>query len=339
MTDFQLEVCGGCNAKIPAGSLDDILEAIPKFKRDDILVGFDSKDDSAVIKISDDVAIISSLDFFPPMVSDPYVFGQIAAANALSDIYAMGADPICALNIVAFPEEGKISSLEKILQGGASKVNEAHASLVGGHSIHDPKVKYGLSVIGKANPKKIWQNSTPRVGDKLILTKPLGVTLVVNAYNVKLASLEQFNKAISSMISLNKYAKDILIDYDISSATDITGFSLMGHLGEMVADKYTAILKADEIPILDGAKEAASEFVFTKGGQRNRMFMEGKVEFQVDDFALEEVLYDPQTSGGLLVAIDPSQAEEALVRLVEEGLEAKIIGEVHKKFDKAIFII
>lgn len=130
--------------------------------------------------------------------------------------------------------------------------------------------------------------------------------MVVNAYNVKLASHEQFNKAISSMISLNKYAKDILIDYDISSATDITGFSLLGHLGEMLADEYTAILKADEIPILDGAKKAASEFVFTKGGQRNRMFMEEKVEFQVDDFVLEEVLYDPQTSGRLLVAIDPA---------------------------------
>lgn len=339
MHDIDLEVCGGCNAKIPAASLDEILKNIPNYKRDDIIVGYDSKDDSAVINIDDKTGIITTLDFFPPMVSDPFVFGQIAAANALSDIYAMGADPICALNIVAFPEEGKIESLEKILQGGADKVTEAKASLVGGHSIHDPKVKYGLTVIGKADIGKIWMNNKPKVGDKLILTKPLGVTLIVNAHSVGLVDDKAYEAAVESMITLNKYAKDILAKYEISSATDVTGFSLLGHLGEMVGEDYSAILQADAIPILPKAKYAANEFIFTKGGQRNRAFMQDKVEFQVDDFALEEVLYDPQTSGGLLVAINPNDADKAIEELKANNVEASIIGELYKKFDKSIFIV
>lgn len=339
MHDIELEVCGGCNAKIPAASLEQVLKTIPNYKRKDILVGYDSKDDSAVINIDNKTGVITTLDFFPPMVSDPYTFGQIAAANALSDVYAMGADPICALNIVAFPEEGKIESLEKILQGGANKVREAQASLVGGHSIHDPKVKYGLTVIGKAKLEKIWQNNTPKVKDKLILTKPLGVTLIINAHSVGLVGDEEFDKALKSMTCLNKYAKDILENYQISSATDVTGFGLLGHLDEMMGNDYSAILQADSIPCLPKAKYAASEFVFTKGGQRNRAFMEDKVEFQVDDFALEEVLYDPQTSGGLLVAINPDQADEALEKLKSNNIEASIIGEVFDKFDKSIFIV
>lgn len=339
MHDIDLEVCGGCNAKIPAASLDTILKSIPNYKRDDIIVGYDTKDDSAVINIDGKTGVITTLDFFPPMVKDPFVFGQIAAANALSDVYAMGADPICALNIVAFPEEGNIESLERILQGGADKVREAKASLVGGHSIHDPKVKYGLTVIGKADLDQIWQNSTPQVKDKLILTKPLGVTLLVNAHSVGLVGDDLYQAAIDSMTSLNKYAKDILEKYRISSATDVTGFGLLGHLGEMMGEEFSAIINAESIPILDGAKFAAKEFIFTKGGQRNRSFMENNVEFQVDDFALEEVLYDPQTSGGLLVAISPEDANNALGELRASGIEAAIIGEVYKKFDKSIFIV
>ncbi len=339
MDDLKLEVCGGCNAKIPAGSLDQILKSIPNFKRKDILVGYDSKDDSAVINVDDKTGIITSLDFFPPMVSDPYIFGQIAAANALSDIYAMGADPICALNIVAFPENGSIKILEEILRGGADKVIEARASLVGGHSIHDPKVKYGLTVIGNTDLNKIWQNNTPRVKDKLILTKPLGVTLVVNSHSVDIATDDEYENAVSSMTKLNKDSKDILSKYDVSSATDVTGFGLLGHLLEMLGEKYTAILNSEKIPILPGAKNAASEFVFTKGGQRNRKFAEKKVEFQVDDFALEEVLYDPQTSGGLLVSVNRNDAEDALKELRENGVCASIIGEVYDKFEKSVFIV
>lgn len=339
MDKLELEVCGGCNAKIPAGSLDEILKNIPILNRPDILVGFETKDDAAVVKVTDDVAMIFTLDFFPTMVKDPYVFGQIAAANAMSDVYSMGGDIVCALNIVAFPEEGDVKVLEDILRGGADKVIEAGATLVGGHSIHDPKVKYGLSVTGKVNPKKIWQNNTPREGDCLILTKPLGVTLITNAHSIGLVSDKDYEGAINSMTTLNKYARDVLVNYNISSATDITGFGFLAHIGEMIDGKFTAVVDSKSIPILSGAREAAEEFVLTKGGQRNRTFMENKVEFQVDDFSLEEILYDPQTSGGLLVCIDEDDVEDALKELKNNGVNASVIGKIHKRFDKDVIIL
>lgn len=339
MDDFKLDVCGGCNAKLSQNLLDDILSSLNPLKRDDILVGFDKKDDAAVIAIDDKTSIVTTLDFFPAMVDDPYVFGQIAATNALSDVYAMGADPVCALNIVAFPEDGSMNILKKILKGGADKVREAGASLVGGHSIHDQKIKYGLSVTGKVDLKKLWRNSCPKKGDSLILTKPLGVTLVTNAYSVGLVNREQLDGAIKSMTFLNKYAKEIFEKYRVSSATDVTGFGLLCHLGEMLDGNYTAILNSSNIPILDGARNAASNFVFTKGGQRNRMFIEDRVEFQVDDFALEEILYDPQSSGGLLVAVNNEDANDCLEELRENGIEANIIGKIYDKYDKDIFVI
>lgn len=339
MDKLELEVCGGCNAKIPAGSLDEILKNIPILNRPDILVGFETRDDAAVVKVTDDVAMIFTLDFFPTMVKDPYVFGQIAAANAMSDVYSMGGDIVCALNIVAFPEEGDVKVLEDILRGGADKVIEAGATLVGGHSIHDPKVKYGLSVTGKVNPKKIWQNNTPKEGDCLILTKPLGVTLITNAHSIGLVSDKDYEGAINSMTTLNKYARDVLVNYNISSATDITGFGFLAHIGEMIDGKFTAVVDSKSIPILSGAREAANEFVLTKGGQRNRTFMENKVEFQVDDFSLEEILYDPQTSGGLLVCIDEDDVEDALKELKNNGVNASVIGKIHKRFDKDVIIL
>jgi|LSQX01.2.fsa_nt_gb selenide,water dikinase len=339
MNNLELEVCGGCNAKIPAGSLDEILKNIPTLNRPDILVGFDTKDDASVVKITEEIAMIFTLDFFPSMVKDPYVFGQIAAANALSDVYSMGGEVVCALNIVAFPEEGDVKVLESILKGGAEKVIEAGATLVGGHSIHDPKVKYGLSVTGKVNPNNIWQNNTPKEGDICILTKPLGVTLITNGYAVGISSEEEINGAIESMITLNKYARDILCKYRVNSATDVTGFGFMAHLGEIIDGKYTAIIDSKSIPILPGARNAAEEFVLTKGAQRNRKFMEEKVEFQIDDFPLEEILFDPQTSGGLLVTLPEEDGKKAIEELKSSGINASIVGKIHKKFDKDIIIV
>lgn len=337
MSKINLEVCGGCNAKIPQESLEKTLSSIKNYKREDVLIGFDTMDDGAVIEVGDS-AVVSTMDFFPPMVEDPYSFGQIAAANALSDIYAMGADPIAGLNIVLFPEDENIEILRQILKGGASKMVEAGASLVGGHSIHDPKVKYGLSITGKADLKKIWRNNTPNHGDDLILTKPLGVTLVTNAESVGILGKDELKKAIKSMTSLNKYAKEVFEKYRISAATDVTGFGFIGHLNEMLEDKFTAIIDSKNIPILDGAKKAASEFVFTKGGQRNRMYNEDRVEFLIDDFALEEVLYDPQTSGGLLVSINKDDSKNALDDLKKLGLDANIVGKVYNKYDKSVFV-
>lgn len=339
MSEIKLEVCGGCNAKIPAGDLDKILSNIPTLNREDILVGFETKDDAAVVKVSDDTAMIYTLDFFPTMVSDPFVFGEIAAANAMSDVYSMGGQVVCALNIVCFPEDGDVKVLEEILKGGAYKVMEAGGTLVGGHSIHDPKIKYGMSVTGKVHPEKIWKNNRPGENDLLILTKPLGVTLITNAYNVGICNEEEFELAISSMTKLNKTSRDILSKYDVSSATDVTGFGLLAHLSEMVDGNYTAIIEAKNIKTLPGARKAADEFVLTKGGQNNRNFMEGKVEFQIDDFPMEEILFDPQTSGGLLVSINEKEGLKAIEEMEEAGIEAGVIGRVHKRFDKDIFVI
>ena len=301
-SSLKLNVCGGCNAKIAAGSLSEILNAIEIFKRDDIIKGFEGNEDAALIKITDEIGIVFTLDFFPAMVDNPYEFGQIAAANALSDCYAMGAQPVCALNIVCFPAEEDFEILQQILKGGADKVLEAGATLSGGHSIHDSKIKYGLAVIGKLNLKKVWNNNTPKVKDVILITKPIGVSLIMSADIVDEAEYEDVEAAKLNMKTLNKYAYEIAKEFEISSATDITGFGLLGHLYEMLGESTSfeqtpksAIIYSSRIPILKGAYEAASEFMFTQGGQKNRNHLQDKVQFEFDDFAMEEVLYDPQT--------------------------------------------
>ena len=206
----KLEVCGGCNAKIAAGNLDSLLDDINPYKRDDIIVGFDKKDDAAVINIDGKTGIIQSLDFFPPMVDDPYLFGEIAAANSMSDIYAMGGEVICALNITTFPLEEDFDILREILRGGNDKVTEAKASLTGGHSIHDNLTKYGLSVTGKVDIDKIWKNNTPQDKDVILLTKKLGTGLITGSYNQGLVKEEDFAACTDQMKLLNKYALSLI---------------------------------------------------------------------------------------------------------------------------------
>lgn len=324
----MLNVCGGCNAKISAGDLDQILKGIPVAQREDVLIGFDCKDDGAVIQTSEDEGVIVTMDFFPPMVEDPFTFGKVAATNALSDIYAMGGKPVAAMNMVCFPEEGEPHVLELILKGGGEVVKEAGATLCGGHSIHDPRIKYGLSVTGKVKLSELWRNNTPKEGDLLILTKPLGISLLMTGYGVEEVSDEDFQNGVDTMLQSNGIAADILRPYKPHAVTDVTGFSLLGHCSEMMGDNFTAILHAEDIPILPGAKEAAAEFVLTAGGQRNRKSLEGKVQFDLSDFSLEEVLFDPQTSGGLLTAVEPEKGEEILEKLQAKGLQSKIIGTV-----------
>lgn len=336
---IELDVCGGCNAKLPAASLEEILKKIPTYRRDDILVGFESKDDAAVVQVTEDIGMVFTLDFFPAMVADPYIFGEIAAANSMSDVYAMGGEVVCGLNIVTFPEQGEPESLEEILLGGADKVKEAEATLVGGHSIHDNTIKYGLAVAGKVDLKNMWENNTSQVGDLLVLTKPLGVTLITNAHGLGLVSQDQYDQAIRSMTTLNKYARDLLIKYKVHAATDVTGFGFLGHLGEMTDRKVTAVINSHNVPILDGARQAADEFVLTKGGQRNRTHMEGRVDFQVEDFSLEEVLYDPQTSGGLLVSIAKEDSARAMEDLQAAGVEAQIVGEIFDYIGDDIVVV
>jgi len=334
----KMVICGGCNAKIGPGSLSKILDAIPRVKHQDLLVGFDSSDDAAVIKVSADLALVQTLDFFPAMVSDPYLFGKIAAANALSDVYAMGGEVLSALNIVCFPETDDLQLLEQILCGGAEKVAEAGGILAGGHSIHDSQTKYGLSVTGKVHPNKIWQNNSPQPGDHLILTKPIGVGIITTAYSVDEASEAAFTKATAVMTTLNKYAAEIAKDFTINSCTDITGFGLLGHLSEMLNNQYTAILDCEKIPILPEAYECAKEFLMTAGGQRNRNHLTDKVTFTKKDFAMEELLFDPQTSGGLLFSIPQCEAERFLKALNQLEIKSACIGKIVEKQEVSIIV-
>lgn len=319
---------GGCTAKLGPGILSRVLERIPKKYDENLLIGFESSDDASVYKLTDDIAMVQTLDFFPPMVDDPYMFGKIAAANALSDIYAMGGEVKTALNIVCFPEQMDLNILGDIIQGGSEKVEEAGGVLSGGHSIMDQDVKYGLSVTGIINPNKIYQNNGCKVGDKLILTKPLGVGIISTANRVGEASKEAMDKAIESMCTLNKYAAEIIRKYDVHACTDVTGFSLLGHLNEMVAGDCSAIIESTKVPYIKEARQYADEFLLTAAAQRNRNFLQDKVLFNIDDFAMEEILFDPQTSGGLLIAVNPEDVEEIMKELETLSLPCGVIGEV-----------
>ncbi len=336
--NMQLSSCGGWNAKIGPGDLSEILKQLPIKEDDNLLVGYDSSDDASVYRLTDDLALIQTIDFFPSMVSDPYLFGQIAAANSLSDVYAMGGRVISALNIVTFPDQGNYDMLGQILKGGADKVHEADAVLSGGHSIHDDTAKYGLSVTGLVHPDKIIENDKAQVGDSLILTKPLGTGLITTAHKADAISQEAYDQACQWMTTLNKGVGQVMQGYQISSATDVTGFGLLGHLKEMTAGKVTAHLEASQIPAMKEAYQAASLRMVTGGARKNRNFLEEEVQFNLSDRAMEEILYDPQTSGGLLISISPDQVQDLLADLKDQQVFGQVIGKIGEKEDKTIII-
>ena len=320
--------CGGCIAKLPQGMLREAVSNIPKFDDPNLLVGFDTSDDGAVYKLSDDIAIINTLDFFPPMVNDPYLFGKIAAANALSDIYAMGGSVVSALNIVCFPEEEDPAILGDILRGGAEKVLEAGGVLCGGHSINDAEPKYGLSVTGVVHPDKIMYNNHCEIGDRIILTKPLGVGMVTTSYKAGEASEESYLQAVASMEKLNKYAFEIAKKYRIHSCTDVTGFGFLGHLNEMVTPAYSIHVDAGKVRYIAEAARLAEEFLITGGGTKNRNFLKDKVSLQGLSMPTEEILFDPQTSGGLLISVHPDDADALLAELAGQEPPCCMVGEV-----------
>ncbi len=331
---------GGCTAKLGAGVLSRVLSKIPRGEQDpNLLVGYDSSDDAAVYQVGEELAIVGTLDFFPPMVEDPYLFGQIAATNALSDIYAMGGTVKTALNIVCFPEQEDLNILGEILRGGAEKVLEAGGVLAGGHSIGDSDVKYGLSVTGTVHPGQIYRNDTPQPGDSLILTKRLGVGILCTANRVGEASQEAMEAAYGSMTTLNKYAAQCCRAYPIHACTDVTGFSFLGHLHEMMAGKYSCTIWAQEVPIFPEALHHADEFLLTAAGQRNRNHVGEAVRFRDVPFAMEEILFDPQTSGGLLIALSPEEAPRLLADLQAIGAPAKIVGTVQPRGEVEIEVV
>lgn len=331
---------GGCTAKLGPGVLSRVLSKLPKGKHDEnLLVGYDSSDDAAVYRISEDTAIVQTLDFFPPMVEDPYIFGQVAATNALSDVYAMGGTVKTALNIVCFPEKMDLNILGKIMQGGADKVIEAGGTLAGGHSIADKDVKYGLSVMGTVDPRHIYSNNTGKVHDVLILTKKLGVGLVCNANRVGQAPDGAMEEAIASMTTLNKIAADISHSYQVHACTDVTGFGFLGHLSEMVHEGVSAVIDSISIPTIKGALHCADEFLLTAAAQRNRNHVADRVRFAENvPFSMEEVLFDPQTSGGLLFAVAPEDAAAFLSRLRKAGLPAAKVGRFVERRDCPIYV-
>ena len=318
---------GGCTAKLGAGVLSRILEKLPRGEKDpNLLVGYDSRDDAAVYQVTEDLALVQTVDFFPPMVDDPYIFGQVAAANALSDVYAMGGEVKTALNLVCFPESMDLNVLGQILQGGAEKVAEAGGILAGGHSIADTGVKYGLSVTGLVNPKKLYANDAGQPGDRLILTKALGVGLICSANRVGEVTKEQMDGAVQSMTTLNKTAAGISRKYTVHACTDVTGFGFLGHLHEMLDKRLWAVVDTLSIPYIKEAYTHAENFMITAAGQRNRNHVGAFVDFKGVPFPLEEILFDPQTSGGLLFAVPQEDGNTFLQELKEAGLPAQIVG-------------
>ena len=327
---------GGCGAKIGPGELSALLKGLPVYRDKNSMVGYDTSDDAAVYKISDQSSVVTTVDFFPPMVDDPALFGRIAAANALSDIYAMGGRPISALNLVCFPSTMDMEILKSILQGGAEKVMEASAVLSGGHSIYDKEPKYGLAVTGLVDNDKILRNNTPKSGHKLILTKPLGVGIIMAALRVGEASESAVKSATDSMQRLNKYAAEKMSGYNISACTDVTGFGLLAHTLEMAGDAVSIKIFSEELPFIDEARAYADEFLLTAAGQRNRNHLSGKADVDALPFATQELIFDPQTSGGLLICVAPEQAAELLSAIRQDDPCARIIGEVVKREQRVI---
>ena len=317
-----------------------MLSKLPKCKYDpNLLIGFDSADDAAVYKVSNDIGVIQTVDFFPPMVEDPYTFGKIAATNALSDVYAMGGEVKTAMNIVCFPQSWDINMLGEILRGGSEKVIEAGGVLVGGHSINDVDVKYGLSVMGVVHPDKIYANNGGHPGDKLIITKRLGVGIISTAHRVGEATQEAMDAAIESMTSLNKYAAQCCKKYDIHGCTDITGFGFLGHLHEMVDGKLSCKVYADQLPVFPEALEYADEFLLTAVAQQNRNHVGRHVQFDEDiSFAMQEVMFDPQSSGGLLIVLPADQADSLLADIRALGVPSAIVGEMMEPGRKEILV-
>ena len=334
----KLAKCAGCGAKVGAGVLAKLLSDIKVHHDDNLLVGFDKSDDASVYKISDDLAIVQTVDFFPPIADDPYLFGQIAATNALSDVYAMGGEPKLCLNIMAIPENMPMEAVHALLRGGYDKVYEAGALITGGHSIHDDEPKYGLAVTGFVHPDKMLTNSNARPGDVLLLTKPIGIGVLSTAAKADMLSKSGQELINRLMTTLNKAARDAMVKYNVHACTDVTGFGLIGHTYEMASGSDTEIiLDVDSIDLIPEALELARMGMMPAGMYRNRNFAQAHVDAGDTELAKQDMLYDPQTAGGLLIAVAPEDADALFNELKNTVPSAQRIGTVSEyKGDKRI---
>ena len=307
-----------------------VLHCLPKFDHVDVIVGTETSDDAGVFRLRPDLAIVNTVDFFTPIVDDPYVFGQIAAANALSDIYAMGAEPKTALNIVAFPKgRMDLEILGEIVKGGAERAHEAGAVVIGGHSIIDEELKYGMAVTGVIHPERVIRNVGVQVDDALVLTKPLGTGIITTALKRRKAPAASVRAAIASMVALNRTASTVMKDFRVHACSDVTGYGLLGHAFEMASGSgITIVLESPRLPIFAGATRLAENGFLTGGCRRNRQYLEDKISV---DRAIKpaqlEVALDPQTSGGLLIALPGTEATRLVAQLHANGVKtAAIVG-------------
>ena len=327
----QFSQYAGCGAKLGPCVLNDTLRGIWQAENPALLVGFHHAEDAGIYQLTDELALVQTVDFFPPIVDDPYTFGQITAANALSDVYAMGGKPITALSLVAFPTDKlEPAVLGDIQRGGLSKLDEAGVMLLGGHSIKDADVKYGFAVTGLVHPKKFYLNNAPQLGDALLLTKPLGNGIINTALRAEMAEDEHVEAATRWMVQLNKLAAELAAPFDIHACTDITGFGLLGHLCEMIEGTgLGARVRWESVPLMPGTLDYASTGLVPGGARSNREYRLHWVanHDQVPPEYLD-ILFDPQTSGGLLFALPRQQAEELQLVLQEAGVLGAIVGEV-----------
>lgn len=325
----KLANCAGCGAKVGAGVLSQLLEGIRVHSDPNLLVGFDKSDDASVYRISDELALVQTVDFFPPIADDPYTFGAIAATNALSDVYAMGGEPKLALNIMAVPADMPKEVVHEILRGGYDKVYEAGALITGGHSILDPEPKYGLAVTGFVHPDRVLTNSGAKPGDVLLFTKPIGIGILTTAAKAELAEASTMAKALKLMTTLNKSARDAMVKYRVHACTDVTGFGLLGHTCEMAQGSDVQItLRTKDMDLIGESLEFARMGLLPEGMYRNRQFAEKYVDGGAVELAVQDMLYDPQTSGGLLIAVDPDDAPALFAELQSCVPSAQCLGTV-----------
>ena len=325
----KLAKCAGCGAKVGAGVLAQLLEDIRVHRDPNLLVGFDKSDDASVYRISDELALVQTVDFFPPIADDPYLFGQIAATNALSDVYAMGGEPKLCLNIMAVPESMPGEAVHQILRGGYDKVYEAGALITGGHSIFDEEPKYGLAVTGFVRPDRVLTNAGAQPGDVLLLTKPLGIGVLTTAHKGGLASPAAMDRAYGLMTTLNKAARDCMADFRVHACTDVTGFGFLGHLTEMMEGSGTAALvDTAGVDLIPEALELAEMGILPEGMYRNRSFAQDRVDPGAAPLAVQDLLYDPQTAGGLLISVHPEDARALFDRLRTAVPSAQRVGTV-----------
>ena len=321
----KLAKCAGCGAKVGAGILAQLLGDIRVRQDENLLVGFDKSDDASVYKVSDELALVQTVDFFPPIADNPYTFGQIAATNALSDVYAMGGEPKLCLNIMAVPESMPKEAVHDILRGGY----EAGALITGGHSIYDDEPKYGLAVTGFVHPDKVLTNSGAKPGDVLFFTKPLGIGILTTAEKADLLSEDGKALAIRLMTTLNKSARDVMVQYRVHACTDVTGFSFLGHASEMATGSDVQLeIDTAAIDLISEALDFARMGILPAGMYRNRTFAEPMVDAGDTELAVQDVLYDPQTAGGLLIACDPEDADALFAALKPAVPSAQRVGTV-----------